>query len=191
MKLCLVCYSLWPRETVFCGKCRRALGKRCPKGHVNLYISPGVTCTTCNEGPVDGVPYLQLNLVVPIVTLLALVIAFRYGWNNRCHLFCTALHSLLWTLSILFDTTQKRVMEVVMHLILWFVTLFLISYMLPQKMGQWVRRTLQSLLRIAWILVRSTCRLTWRMIKVPAMQVKANIRQSKDAAKDQADAAHS
>ena len=186
MKLCLKCLSLWNSEAEFCGKCRRSLGKKCPKGHVNAFISPAVTCSTCNEGPLDGVPFLRLSGLGPLISLVVLVFTFRYVWDHHCQAIHLMLRVLLWGIATLFDTTPRRVLQECYGVVNLWIAALLLSLFLPKATGTRVRSVLFQLpVRFAHM-IRIAIRVTWRIIKRQTITNKPKAAQAK-ASKNQAE----
>lgn len=174
MRLCLTCYSLWPREAAFCGKCRRPLGtKRCPKGHANSLFSPATTCLVCNEGPLDGVPCLPLDWVITGLTLLLLFGLWRWGWEHAGAIIATFWKVTLWTLGILCNTTPGHVSRMLRQTLAWYVTLWLLSYLLPQAAGRSTRQGLRKVPWQVWGALRSLLRLGQCLFRRDADKAKA------------------
>lgn len=179
MKLCLKCISLWNSDAEFCGKCRRALGKRCPKGHVNPFISPAVTCIVCNEGPLDGVPYLVLSGLGPLIALISVVFTFQYIWDHHCQVLHLLLHGVLWALATLFDTTPDRIVQGCIGVGNLWVAVFILTLFLPKPVGMRVRWALWKI--PMWIahLIRIAVKVTWQLIKRRVIGTKPKTVQTK------------
>lgn len=174
MKLCLKCYSIWPHDAAFCGRCRRALGaKRCPKGHANPFFSPAATCLVCNEGPLDGVPCLPLGGVAPLLSILLLVGLWRWAWNHPGVAISACWRAFLWAMGVLFDTAPGRVGLAIRQGIAWYVVLWLLSYLLPQGAGRCARHALKGLPRLMWRCLRALPRLIRPLIMGPAGRARA------------------
>ena len=184
MKLCLKCFALWNGEAEFCGNCRRSLGKKCPKGHVNPYLSPAATCIVCNEGPLDGVPFLKLSVIGPLITLGTLVFAFRYVWDHHCQVLHLVIHGVLWAIATLFDTTPDHVVQECNGIVHLWVGALILSLFLPKAIGTRVRMVLFQLPGKLAQLVRIAIRLTWRLIKPVALSKKIKAVQGKKATHD-------
>jgi len=182
MKLCLKCCSLWESSAIYCGKCRRPLGKRCPKGHSQMFFSPAVTCLICNEGPLDGLPYLSLGWVASGITLVLLVIAWRWIWDHPWQSGNALWRTMLWALGILFDTAPNSVALTIRHILTWYVSLFLLSFLLPHGAGRSIRQSLKMLPRYLWRGLYALLGLMRSLVLRPLGQkVKDTVIRSKDS----------
>jgi len=152
MKMCLKCFSLWPKDAVFCGRCQRPMGvKRCSSGHANSLYTPGQTCTTCNEGPLlPGVAVLPLGGVASLFALALFVLCFRWGWHHPVTVLCAAWRAALWLLSLLFGAAPRSITRTLSAAVAWYLTLWLLSYVLPGATGKSARQTLRTLPRLLW-----------------------------------------
>ena len=177
MKMCLKCFCLWPRDAIYCGKCRLPLGtKRCPKGHANSLHTPGQTCTTCNEGPLTpGVAVLPLSGLASLLALLLLVFAWRWTWHHPGVVICAAWRAGLWTLGLLFGTSPRRVHGALYGALAWYVALWLLSYILPGATGKAARQTLRALPRLLWRGLHSGLKALRPLLLLPARAVKGKV----------------
>ena len=184
MKMCLKCFCLWPKDAVYCGRCRRPLGvKRCPKGHANSLSTPGLTCTTCNEGPlVPGVAVLPLGGVVSLFALALFVLCFRWAWHHPATILCTACRAALWILSLLFGVAPRSITRTLSQAVAWYLTLWVLSYGLPGALGKSVRQTLRMLPRLLWRGLRSGVKTLLPLVMVSggAVRSKIGVARTKD-----------
>jgi hypothetical protein len=172
MKVCLKCFSVYGggtpgNDVCFCSKCRRPLGKRCPKGHVNPFFSAAMTCLTCNEGPVDGVPYLSLSWIPPLLSVVLLIVAWRWAWDHPYKVAAVVWRAGVWSLGILFDTSPGRVGGTLRTAAVFYVALWLISFVLPQAGGRALRQFLKALPVRCWRGLKSLVRFLLPLVLRP------------------------
>lgn len=182
MKLCLKCGSLWSSEAVYCGKCRRPIGKRCPKGHEVPFFSSAITCMTCNEGPLDGVPYLALAWIAPTLTLLLLVAFWRWSWHHPMLFLCLLWQAFLWVLGMLFGAPPGQILGLFQRAVAWYIVLWLLTYLLPKATGHSTRQFLKTLPRHIWKGLHAVLRFVFVLVQQPLGhgRAKAKIGHQKD-----------
>ena len=153
--LCLRCWNWWPAGSRYCGVCQRSLNARvCPEGHNNPLWGPQLTCNTCNQ------PLLHPGtLGLPmgwIAKGLYLFVFLGVGWQVVLH--------LNWILSRMWQTTIWLLCQGLCHippafyrlvenLIVWWISLYLLSHLLPKEFGGpfrgWLVRIVQIGFRLA------------------------------------------
>ena len=174
MKLCCKCFSLWPREALYCGRCRKPLGaNRCLQGHANPLRSPALTCLTCNQGPLEeGVPTLPLSGLASLASLLILVVLSRWAWHHPGVIACAVWRWGAWTIGMLFAIPPRHVQAAIMQMLTWYGLLWLLSYLLPGGMGRNARQTLRTLPRLLASWLRSALK-ALRPLVLPARSKKS------------------
>ena len=169
MRMCLRCRAVLPcgdngEPAAYCTTCRRALGRRCPKGHASPWLSKSQTCAICDEGPVDGVPYLSLSWLPQLVAIFAMVSAWRWTCHHPWQAARIAWSVGTWALAVLFDAPQSGVMSFIRAIAAWWVLLWIFTLLIPQVRGRpvraWMSRTAVRtgktgvlVSRLAWKLV--------------------------------------
>ena len=174
MRLCCKCFSLWPREAIYCGKCRMPLGaKRCPQGHANPLRSPAITCLTCNQGPLEGgVSVLPLSGLASLGALLLLVGAWRWAWQ---HPYVVASHLWRvssWMMGILFAVPPRQVQTAILQGLTWYGLLWLLSYLLPGGLGRNARQALRTLPRLLWRWLRAALKALRPLVLISSRPMK-------------------
>lgn len=154
---CLKCFHWWPIGSRYCGICQLPFNARlCSKDHPNPLWGPQQSCTTCNLPLLQqGVPAIGMAwLAGGLTSLLFLCLGYQVilhldailtvVWKSCCWLLCLILmHVPRWWYHLL-ET-----------LVAWWVSLYLLSHLLPKELGgpfrSWLVRCVQSGARLAGI----------------------------------------
>ena len=152
---CLKCFHWWPIGSRYCGVCQRPMNARlCSKEHVNPLWGPQQSCTTCNLPLLQqGVPALGMAW---LARGLAILLLLWLGYQAILHL--GAILGVVgrvgaWLLCLVLCHIPAWCYRLVKNLLVYWIGLYLLSYLLPKEIGGpfrgWLLRCGQSGLRLA------------------------------------------
>lgn len=152
--LCLRCWHWWPSGSRYCGVCQRPFNRRlCLDDHSNPLWGPQQTCLHCNQGPlIPGTPALPM----------AWISKGAIGFLLLYLLYQAALHldwilerlgrAGCWVTHLVLSHVPPGVYRGIENLIVWWISLWLLSHMLPRESGNkvraWLGRVAQSAFRL-------------------------------------------
>jgi RNA polymerase subunit RPABC4/transcription elongation factor Spt4 len=151
MILCLKCWRLWPRGTMYCGRCGGSLGKRvCSDGHESHLKAR--YCSLCGSSKLSrGAPCRSLR---PLTWMGALCLA-SIAWHGFA---LPAWHNL-YAMSIVF---LVRAFDFFLWLAVW-------SWIVGLILGEQARRLLSTcwmgLIRIFLSVLSSIAKIAWSLIR--------------------------
>jgi hypothetical protein len=152
---CLTCFHWWPIGSRYCGVCQRPFNARlCSKEHANPLWGPQQSCVTCNlpllqQGvPAIGMAWLAIGLTTLLVLwlgyqiLLHLDLLLNVAWKACC-----------WLVSLVLAHLPSWWYRLVETLAAWWISLYLLSHLLPKELGGsfrgWLIRCVRTGFRLA------------------------------------------
>ena len=172
MLLCR-CFHLLPGDAVYCPFCRLSLNRfYCSSNHPNPLWNTRA-CLTCGQAPLTPGTYaLPLGWAVSLLSVCLLLWGWHWVEHHPGYVAKAVWQCGLWLLSILFDVPPRHLHSALTGMLAWWVSLYLLSYVLPGTMGKSARQILRTLPRLLWKGLRSSSKALRPLLLLPAQTAK-------------------
>lgn len=176
--ICLRCGFVSPAGSIYCSGCGRGLGGRvCSSGHRSP--SGAGFCATCGKSGTDlsdPAPCLDVTRIARAAAWSLIAAAFVWDCHHPLQALSFFAGLCLWGLGHLLGLEPNAIVRITYEIAFYFLLTYLLSYVLPERVGGAIRRFLDAgLIRwpgIAWRVVRVLWRLTVRVVEGPSSQRK-------------------